>query len=146
MPKRVKPISAKQLEAWRPDPTKTLELVDGAVPGLRVTLSPYGEITWSLSVRVHSVRRRIAIGKNLKLAEARRKAEQMRQQIANGEDPTETHKTITERRKAASLGFGTLRSVIKNYYETGPGKELLRGLEAREMVERVLKDHLERPA
>jgi len=146
MPKRVKPISAKQLEAWRPDPTKTLELVDGAVPGLRVTLSPYGEITWSLSVRVHSVRRRIAIGKNLKLAEARRKAEQMRQQIAEGSDPTAERKALDARHLNAAKGFGTLGTVIKSYYENGPGKDLLRGLEAREMVERVLREHLERPA
>ena len=146
MAKRVPPLNVKQLDHWKPHPVRTLELIDGFVPGLRVRLSPRNEMSWSLSVRVHGVHRRIAIGKNLKLAEARRRAEQMRQEIANGLDPTETRKTLTERRKAAAKGFGTLRSVIKSYYETGPGKELLRGLEAREMVERVLKDHLERPA
>jgi integrase len=146
MPTRVAPLNAKQLEAWRPDPTRTLELVDGATPGLRVRLSPAGEMVWSLSVRVHGVRRRIAIGKGLRLAEARRKAEQMRQQIADGNDPTAERKTLDARRKAAAKGFGTLGNVITSYYENGPGKDLLSGLHARVMIERVFKDHLGRPA
>ena len=40
MPKRVAPLNAKQIEKWRPDPSRILELVDGAVPGLRVRLTP----------------------------------------------------------------------------------------------------------
>jgi integrase len=123
-----------------------LELIDGATPGLRVRLSPAGEMVWSLSVRVHGVRRRIAIGKELRLAEARRKAEQMRQQIADGNDPTAERKTLDARRKAAAKGFGTLRTVITSYYEVGPGKDLLSGSAAKTMIERVFKDHLERPA
>ena len=146
MAKRVPPLNVKQLDHWKPHPVRTLELIDGFVPGLRVRLSPRNEMSWSLSVRVHGVHRRIAIGKNLKLAEARRRAEQMRQQIAEGSDPTAERKALDARHLNAAKGFGTLGTVIKSYYENGPGKDLLRGLEAREMVERVLKDHLERPA
>ena len=53
MPKRVGPLNAKQIEKWRPDPSRILELVDGAVPGLRVRLTPNGTMTWSLLVRVN---------------------------------------------------------------------------------------------
>jgi len=145
MPTRVKPLNAKQLENWKPT-DHTLELIDGAVSGLRVRLSPSNEMVWSLSVRVHGVRRRISVGRGLKLAEARRKAEQIRQQIAEGSDPTENRKNITERRKLAIKGFGTLGSVISAYYENGPGSSLLSGLQARVMIERVFKEHLSRPA
>ena len=33
MPKRATPLNARQLEKWRPDPSRTLELVDGAIAG-----------------------------------------------------------------------------------------------------------------
>lgn len=82
MPKRVAPLNAKQIEKWRPDPSRLLELVDGAVPGLRVRLTPNGTMTWSLLVRVNDERRRLNLGEGLGLAEARRKAEDARRQIA----------------------------------------------------------------
>src|SRR6478609_3890938 len=84
MPRRVKPLNAKQVAAWRPDPIRTLELPDGALPGLWVRLTPSGDISWSLNVRVHGVRRRIAVGRKLGLAEARRRAEALRVEIASG--------------------------------------------------------------
>jgi integrase len=146
MPRRVPPLNAKQIEKWRPDPARTLELVDGAVPGLRVQLSPFGDLTWSLSVRVHGVRRRIAVGKELKLAEARRKAEQLRAEIASGIDPTAIRKEARARQRAAAKGVGTLESVIKAYFETGPGSALRSNAEAQRMIRRVFVDHLPRPS
>jgi integrase len=146
LPKRVPPLSAKRIEGWKPDPTKTLELVDGAVSGLRVQLSPFGDLPFSLSVRVHGVRRRIAVGKELKLAEARRKAEQLRAVIASGGDPTGERKALKAWRNAAARGIGTLESVIAAYYETGPGSALRSGTEAQRMLRRVFVDHLPRPS
>ena len=137
--------AAKQIEKWRPDPARTLEMVDGAVPGLRVQLSPFGDLTWSLSAYVHGVRRRIALGKGVRLAEARRKAEQMRAEIANGVDPTATRKAHAERHRDAAKGVGTLGSVITAYYE-GPGAHLRTRHEMRVMLERVFKPHLSSPS
>jgi hypothetical protein len=94
MPKRVPPLNAKRLERWRPDLHRTLELIDGAVAGLRVRLAPNGEMSWSLSARVSGIRRRIALGKGLGLAEARRKAEEARSAIANGADPAEARRAL----------------------------------------------------
>jgi integrase len=146
MPRRVKPLNAKQLEKWRPDPDRTLEMADGAVPGLWVRLAPSGEVAWSLNVRVQGERRRIALGKGLKLAEARRKAEQARLQIAGGGDPTQERTALNERRRAAAMGVGTFGSVTAAYYEAGPGSALRSGEAARALVERVFVDHLSRPA
>jgi integrase len=146
MSKRARPLNAKQLEKRRPDPHRTLELIDGAVAGLRARLAPNGKVSWSLSVRVEGVRRRIGIGKGLGLAEARRKAEEARSAIAGGDDPAEPRRALRARRRAASQGIGTLGSVIANYYEHGPGSALRSRAAARALVERVLVDHLSRSA
>lgn len=146
MPRRVKPLNAKQLENWKPDPERTLERVDGAVPGLWVRLAPNGDMSWSLNVRVQGARRRIAIGRGLKLAAARRKAEEARLAIGKGEDPTAERSASQARRKAAQAGVGTLGSVVAAYYETGPGTALRAGAAYRALIERVFIDHLSRPA
>jgi integrase len=146
MPKRVAPLNAKQIEKWRPDPSRTLELVDGAVPGLRVRLTPNGTMTWSLSVRVNDDRRRLNVGEGLGLAEARRKAEDARRQIAEGVDPAAAKTAARDRRKAAVEGHGTLGSIIKNYFEAGPGKDLRSGKAARAVIEVVFGEHLSRPS
>ncbi len=146
MPKRSKALNAKQIEKWKPDPAHTLELVDGAVPGLRVRLAPTGEMSWSMNVRVQGARRRIAIGRGLRLAEARRKAEEARLAIGRGEDPSEARRAFHARRKAAALGVGTLSAVIAGYFEQGPGAALRSGAAQRALIERVFADHLSRPA
>ena len=146
MPKRAAPLYAKQLERWRPDPVRTLERIDGATPGLRARLAPKGPISWSLSIRVDGVRQRIALGKGLGLAEARKAAEQMRAAIARGEDPGGARRARSARRRAAASGVGTLGSVIAAYYEQGPGALLRSGLASRALIERVFARHLTRPA
>lgn len=146
MPKRVAALNAKQIARWRPDPPRTLEFVDGAVPGLRVRLTPNGLMTWSLNVRINGTRRRIGVGEGLGLAEARRRAEEARSRIARGDDPSADRTATRERRKAAEKGIGTLGSVIAAYYENGPGAELKAGKASRALVERIFADHLLRPS
>ena len=48
MAKRVPPLNAAKLTKFKPDPIKVLELVDGAVPGLRVRITL---ISWTLARR-----------------------------------------------------------------------------------------------
>ena len=146
MPKRAKPLSAQQLKTWRRHSERTLERIDGAVPGLRARLAPHGPIAWSLSLRVEGVRQRIAVGKGLGLAEARREAEQIRAAIARGEDPTGGRRARKARRKAAAQGIGTLGSIIAAYYEQGPGANLRSGAASRALIERAFFRHLARPA
>ena len=70
MAKRVPPLSAATLTKFKPDPVKVLELVDGAVPGLRVRITPAGTRTWSLNIRAQGRMRRFDVGQGLGLAEA----------------------------------------------------------------------------
>jgi hypothetical protein len=71
MAKRVPPLSAVTLTKFKPDPIKVLELVDGAVPGLRVRITPAGTRSWSLNIRAQGKMRRFDVGRSLGLAEAR---------------------------------------------------------------------------
>jgi integrase len=107
---------------------------------------PNGEMSWSLYVWVQGTRRRIALGKGLRLAEARRKAQEVRLAIGKGDDPTAERKALSTRRKAAEKGIGTLGTVIASYYASGPGTALRAGTAYRALIERVFADHLQRPA
>jgi len=72
MAKRVPPLTALGIARVKPDPSKTIELVDGAEPGLRLRITPNGTRTWSLNIRRQGVMRRFGVGKGLGLEEARK--------------------------------------------------------------------------
>ncbi|MCI0601181.1 MAG: Arm DNA-binding domain-containing protein [Beijerinckiaceae bacterium] len=88
MAKRVPPLSSAQVANLKPDPTKVRELVDGAVPGLRLRVTPAGTRSWSLNIRSLGKMRRFEVGAGLGLAGARDKAKELRRQIREGTDPT----------------------------------------------------------
>jgi integrase len=99
-------------------------------------------MSWSLNVRVRGARRRLALGRGLRLAEARKAAEEARSAIGRGEDPGEARRRARERSKAAAQGIGTLGAVVRAYYEQGPGASLRSGDAARALIERVFADQL----
>jgi integrase len=139
MPKRVAPLNAMQVERLKSGD----ELIDGAVPGLRVTRTAAG-LSWGLSVRVKGVRRWIKVGVGIGLAEARRRAERLRQDIADGKDPAEEHAAAKQRQRDAVMGLGTLRGVIDAYFEHRP--ELRSAATQRKALTPVFKDWLDKPA
>ena len=146
MPKRVEPLNAKQIEKWHPDP-RSHSRTRGRL-GAGAPRSPHAERDddvvavcpgeWRTSPPEPWGRTR--------LAEARRKAENARRQIADGVDPAAAKTAARERRKAAAEGHGTLGSVIAAYYEVGPGKDLRSGKAARAVIEVVFAGHLSRPS
>lgn len=111
MPRRAKPLNAKQVERIKPGE----ELVDGDVPGLRARLTADG-IAWSLNVNVGGVRRRIPVGRGIGLAEARKRAKAMRQDIADGTDPAAEREAQRYRQKEAAQGRGTLQRALDAYF------------------------------
>ena len=115
MPRRVAPLNAKRVEGIKPGE----ELIDGAVPGLRVSLTAAG-LSWGFSVRVKGVRRWIAVGVGIGLAEARRRAERLRQDIADGRDPSAERQEARDRQKSAQRGIGTLGSALRLYFDHRP--------------------------
>lgn len=146
MAKRVKPLSSAQVRNLKPG-KRTIELVDGAVPGLRVRMTPNGVMSWSLNIRdAKGVRRRFDIGRGLGLAIAREKAEELRRHIRGGADPTAERRAARARTKDSRSGIGTLGSIVATYFESGPGRHLTSRTEQERRIRDVFAKHMERPA
>jgi integrase len=145
MPRRIQPLTAKQLDAVRPRDLEVIELGDGLLPGLRVRISRGGRY-WSLNIRnAKGERRRFDVGDNISLAEARRRAETLKQAIKQGTDPTGERREVRQRTKDARAGIGTLGSVLDAYFD-GDGASLRTKSEQRARIRHVFLKHLDRPA
>ena len=146
MPKRIQPLTAKGLDAVRPRDGEVIELGDGLVPGLRVRISVGGRF-WSLNIRNTSgERRRFDVGANLTLAEARRRAETLKQEIKQGSDPTGDRREARQRSKNAKAGIGTFGSVIEAYFDRGDGRALRTKDKQVALIRHVFDKHLDRAA
>lgn len=139
MPKRVGPLNARQVDNIK----SGQELIDGAVPGLRVSLTAAG-LSWGLSVRVKAKRRWIAVGVGIGLAEARKRAARLRQDIADGRDPAAERRETWTRAKNASEGLGTLKSALRLYFDHRP--ELRSARTQAKALMPVFRDYLPAPA
>ena len=146
MAKRVPPLSAATLTKFKPDPVKVLELVDGAVPGLRVRITPAGTRSWSLNIRAQGKMRRFDVGRSLGLAEARLKAEDLRRKIKDGADPTAEKRTNHQRTQLASQGIGTFDAIVEAYFTTGQGSGLSTKDDQLRRIRSVFAAHLSRTA
>jgi integrase len=146
MAKRVPALTAAAVAKLKPDPTKTIERVDGAVPGLRLRVSPSGNRSWSLNMRANGVMRRFDVGNSLGLAEARERAEVLRRQIKDGADPTKERRANRAQAIAANKGIGTFEAVIEAYFNDGAGAGLRTKAEQVQRIKSVFGKHLARPA
>ncbi|MBN9504701.1 MAG: tyrosine-type recombinase/integrase [Altererythrobacter sp.] len=146
MPKRVPALSALQISRVRPHPTKAVELVDGAVSGLRLRILPSGKKSWSLAMRANGVMRRFEVGSGLGLSEARTKAEGLRRKIKEGADPTAEKRSARQKAISALEGVGTLGSVIDAYFTTGNGAGLKSGETQRKHLKTFFRSLLGKPA
>ena len=146
MAKRVPPLSAATLTKFKPDPVKVLELVDGAVPGLRVRITPAGTRSWSLNIRAQGKMRRFDVGRSLGLAEARLKAEELRRRIKDGADPTAEKRTSRQQTHLASQGIGTFEAILEAYFKSGQGAGLSTKDDQVRRIRSVFAVHLKRIA
>lgn len=146
MAKRVPALTAVAFAKIKPDPTKTIELVDGAVAGLRLRVAPTGSKTWSLNIRADGVMRRFDVGKELGLADARKKATVLRQRINDGGDPTAEKREQRSKAVSAKLGIGTFEAVIDAYFALGNGTGLKTKVAQARCIKLVFVAHLKRPA
>jgi integrase len=146
MAKRVAPLTALQISKTKPHPKRTIELVDGAVPGLRLRLSPSGGKSWSLAMRANGIMRRFEVGSGLSLADARKAAEELRLAIRGGADPTADKRTARLKALSAVEGIGTFGSVINAYFTIGNGTGLKTGRVQQKHLRSFFKSMLARPA
>ena len=146
MAKRVPPLTSLQVSRLKPDPSRTIELVDGAVPGLRLRMSPSGARSWSLNIRAKGVMRRFEVGSGLGLSDARVRAEQLRLKVRQGQDPTAERRVERTRHVQAKKGVGTLGAIIDTYFESGPGEGLRTRKEQLQRVKSVFASVLSSPS
>ena len=107
---------------------------------------PSGTRTWSLNIRdSKGVRRRFEVGSGLSLAEARRKAEDLRRNIRGGADPTTERRAARQRALAAKGGVGTLAALVETYFTNGPGARQRRAVKSRQQLESVFATVLNKP-
>lgn len=146
MAKRVPPLTASGIAKIKPDQATTIELVDGAVPGLRLRVTPKNTRTWSLNIRANGVMRRFDVGANLGLAEARDKAEKIRRSVKEGADPTAERRARRNEAVSAKLGIGTFEAVLDEYFASGRGGSLKTKAEQQLRLKSVFRSLLTRPA
>jgi integrase len=147
MPKRVPPLSARALATVRAPAEKPIELADGFIPGLRVRVYSDGTRAWSLNIRdSKGERRRFEVGRDLGLAEARKKAEHLRRSIRDGADPTTERRLAGQRAKAAREGIGTFEALIDTYFRSGPGARQRRVEKTKQIIKTVFSRVMRSPA
>ena len=52
------PLTARSVENAKPDPSRRLELPDGALPGFYLVVQPSGAKSWAVRYRVEGVSKR----------------------------------------------------------------------------------------
>lgn len=97
---------------------RRMELSDGALPGLRLRLTPAGARSWALACRDgFGAMRRFPLGEHptLGIAAAREAARTMRAEVRRGADPVADARRKRAMGKQARDGIGTLALLLELY-------------------------------
>src|SRR5690554_2613671 len=124
MPKQAKELSAVEVKRLTCSvgkdgkPYNTFHAV-GGVSGLLLQVAATGAKTWILRTKIGTKRRSIGLGgyPAVSLAEARRKAQETKDKIAEGIDPVEERKAARRALIAAQLSTMTFADAMRDYIE-----------------------------
>lgn len=124
MPKKAKVLSATEVRRLScaigkdGEPYNTLHAV-GGVSGLLLQVTPSGARTWILRTKVGTKRRSIGLGAfpDVSLADARRKAQEVKEKIAQGIDPVEEKKAARRALIASQLSTMTFAQAMADYID-----------------------------
>lgn len=99
-----RPLTALAVNNAKPDPTRRVEITDGATPGLRLVIQSSGSKSWAFRYEVAGRPTKVTFGPAsgpgaLSLAEAREQAGQARRGLNAGADPAAERKAV----KAAAV-------------------------------------------
>jgi hypothetical protein len=122
MPKRAKELSATEVRRLicsigkNGEPYNTLHPV-GGVSGLLLQATPSGAKTWLLRTMVGTKRRAIGLGgfPDVSLADARRKAREFKNKIAEGIDPVEERRVARRSLIASQLSTMTFSDATREF-------------------------------
>jgi len=124
MPKQAKELSAVEVKRLTCSvgkdgkPYNTFHAV-GGVSGLLLQVAATGAKTWILRTKIGTKRRSIGLGgyPAVSLAEARRKAQETKDKIAEGIDPVEERKAARRALIAAQLSTMTFADAMRDYID-----------------------------
>jgi integrase len=111
-------LTAKSVEAKRPDPAKRLEVPDAAMPGLYLVVQPGGAKSWAFRFRYGGKTRKLTLGRfpALSLSEAREAARRAAQAVELGTDPGATKaKAKAAAREAQGAGRDTVAALVEQF-------------------------------
>lgn len=113
MPKRILPLSDAQVSKAKPE-DRDYKLFDGA--GLFLQVSPSGGKLWRLKYRFDGKHKLLALGQypEISLANARKRREEARTLLANGQDPGEAKKA--EKMAAALKEASSFELVAREWF------------------------------
>ena len=96
-----RPFNVKLVETAKPDPSRRLEIADGALTGLYLVVQPSGAKSWAARYRHNGRPAKLTLGTypRLGLGEAREAAKEALRIVSEGQDPTADKVTLARLRK-----------------------------------------------
>ncbi|PVE20574.1 integrase [Microvirga sp. KLBC 81] len=104
-------LTARSVENAKPDPSRRLELPDGALPGFYLVVQPSGAKSWAVRYRVSGKPKKFTLGPypRLTLADAREQARAALRTASEGRDPSVVRAAAELEAEAVSkLRFGAV--------------------------------------
>jgi len=132
-----KVLTARSVEAMKPDPGRRLEVPDAAMPGLYLVVQPSGARSWAYRYRVGTKPRKLTIGRfpGFSLAQARERAGEAAQAVELGMDPGAAKATAKARAREAE---DEARDQVRTLVEQMDGKPfVLLGIHADDHTEKA---------
>jgi len=117
MARQTNPLTDKEIKSLKPK-EKTYRVFDGG--GLHIEVSPKGQKWWRLKYRLDGKEKRISLGvyPSISLSEARKKRELLKEQIAQGIDPSKERKEAKQTRiNLDTKNQRTLKAISEDYID-----------------------------
>jgi integrase len=133
-----KVLTARSVEAMKPDPARRVEVPDAAFPGLYLVVQPSGARSWAYRYRHGGKPRKLTIGRfpALSLAQAREKAGEAARAVDLGADPATSKVEAKARARGAQEAARDQVRTLVDLYDRRHLSGLRTGPAARGFIER----------